>query len=78
MDSQHIFRSSPNKALQALMRYKYNSLNQSKPQVKILLNMSLITLAMFLITLFIGIGNTVTAGSLEAAVFIYLVRKIKL
>jgi hypothetical protein len=78
MDSQHIFRTSSNKALQALMRYKYNSFNQSKSQVEILLNMALITLAIFLITLFIGIGNTATAGILEAAVFIFLIRKIKL
>ena len=78
MDSQHIFQSSPNKALQALMHYKYNTLNQSKPQLRILVNMALVTLAMFLITLFIGTGNTFMAGVLEAVGFFFLVRKIKL
>jgi len=78
MDSQYIYQSSQNKSLQALMNHKHNGFNNKKAQGNVLLNMVLLTLAMFLITLFIGWGNGVFAFVLEAMVFIFLIRKIKL
>lgn len=66
MDSQHIYQSSQNKSLQALMNYKHNGFNSNKAQVNVLLNRVLLTLAMFLIILFIGLGNGVFAFILEA------------
>jgi hypothetical protein len=78
MDSHNITQSSPNKALQALMNYKYSAFNKNKTHMNILINMASITLAMFLITHSIGSGNKVLAVVLEATAFIFLVRKIKL
>lgn len=76
---RHIINHSfPNKSLQALMHYKYSTFYKNKAQANGLINMALITLAMFSISLSKGAGNGVLAFVLEAIVFIFLVRKIKL
>jgi hypothetical protein len=78
MDSHNITNTSPFKSLQILMYYKYSAFNKKKAHTNVLINMALITLAMFLITISKGAGNAVLAVVLEVLVFVFLLRKIKL
>lgn len=77
MDIQNLNSSAPNKSLQALMNYKNTPVEMRQGQQKVVVNIVLITLALFLITLFIGHGIAYMAILIEAMVFIFLVRNFK-